>query len=103
MLQLKEINMDNALAKDALSDSRKRIKSTALVHEMLYKNDSFDNINVQDYITELFGNLNMNANILLKLEGDNEVLNLGKALPFGLMMHELMMNSINLRVESNRN
>jgi PAS domain S-box-containing protein len=94
MLQLKEMNMDNALAKDALSDSRKRIKSTALVHEMLYKNDSFDNINVQDYITELFGNLNMNANILLKLEGDNEVLNLGKALPFGLMMHELMMNSI---------
>jgi two-component sensor histidine kinase len=88
------MNMDNALAKDALSDSRKRIKSTALVHEMLYKNDSFDNINVQDYITELFGNLNMNANILLKLEGDNEVLNLGKALPFGLMMHELMMNSI---------
>jgi PAS domain S-box-containing protein len=94
MLQLKEMNMDNALAKDALSDSRKRIKSTALVHEMLYKNDSFDNIQVKDYLTELFGNLNMNRNIKLQLDGDNEVLNLEKALPFGLMMHELMMNSM---------
>lgn len=94
MLQLKEMKMDNALAKDALSDSRKRIKSTALVHELLYKNDSFDNIYVKDYIKELFGNLNMNSNINLILEGENEVLNLSKALPFGLMMHELMMNSI---------
>ena len=49
---------------------------------------------MKDYLTELFGNLNMNRNIKLQLDGDNEVLNLEKALPFGLMMHELMMNSM---------
>lgn len=94
MLQLKELNIDNELAKIALSDSRKRIKSTALVHEMLYKNDLFDNIQLKEYITELFNNLNVNSNIMLVLEGDNHTFNLIKALPFGLMMHELMMNSI---------
>lgn len=93
MLQLKEMNLDNKLAIEALSDSRKRIKSTALVHEMLYRNETFDNVNLIQYIKELFGNLNMNPNIILEIEGDEHVLELSMALPFGLMMHELMMNS----------
>ncbi|MDP3557212.1 MAG: PAS domain S-box protein [Bacteroidota bacterium] len=93
MLQLKELNLDNEIAKIALSDSRKRIKSTALVHEMLYRNDTFDNIKLHDYITELFKNLNSNPSISLILEGENYVLDHNKALPFGLLVHELMMNS----------
>jgi PAS domain S-box-containing protein len=93
MLQLKEINIDNPQAKEALSDSRKRIKSTALVHEMLYRNESFDRVVMQEYLTELFNNLNPNPKITLMLNGDNPVFDLRMALPFGLMMHELMMNS----------
>jgi two-component sensor histidine kinase len=92
MLQLKEMLIDNPAAKEALSDSRRRIKSTALVHEMLYKNEAFDKISIHDYLKELFSNLN--SEITLVTEGDNEYLNLNKAQPFGLMMHELMMNSI---------
>jgi PAS domain S-box-containing protein len=94
MLQLKEINIENESAKEALRDSRKRIKSTALVHEMLYRNDSFDQVLMQEYLTELFDNLHTNPGIKLAIEGDNPVLDLNRALPFGLMMHELMMNSI---------
>ena len=93
MLQLKEMNLENIAAKEALSDSRKRIKSTALVHEMLYRNDTFDNIKLIDYVNELFNNLNVNPNIQLDLAGENFVLGIDKALPFGLMLHELMMNS----------
>lgn len=93
LLQLKEMNLENEAAKEALSDSRKRIKSTALVHEMLYRNETFDKIQLKEYLTELFGNLNSNPNIMLRLEGDNHIFELNKALPFGLMVHELMMNS----------
>lgn len=93
MLQLKEMNLDSETAKDALRDSRKRIKSTALVHEMLYRNDSFDNLKLKEYIPELFKNVNINPSIMLDFEGDDYVLELSKALPFGLMLHELMMNS----------
>lgn len=93
MLQLKEMNLENESAKEALSDSRKRIKSTALVHEMLYRGESFDNVQLKQYIKELFSNLNINSNILLDLEGEDHVFDLNKALPFGLMLHELMMNS----------
>ncbi len=93
MLQLKEMNLDNETAKEALKDSRKRIKSTALVHEMLYRNDSFDNLKLKEYVPELFKNVNVNSNIMLDFDGDDYVLDLNKALPFGLMLHELMMNS----------
>jgi PAS domain S-box-containing protein len=93
MLQLKEMNLENEVAKEALSDSRKRIKSTALVHEMLYRNDNFDNIKLNDYVVELFNNLNTDKNIQLDFDGENHVLGVNKALPFGLMLHELMMNS----------
>jgi PAS domain S-box-containing protein len=92
MLHLKEMLIDNEEAKHALSDSRRRIKSTALVHEMLYRNDLFDKISLRDYLEQLFNNLN--SDIELVIEGDDTYLNLTKALPFGLMMHELMMNSI---------
>jgi len=94
MLQLKEMQLDNELAKDALRDSRKRIKSTALVHEMLYRKDSFDNLKLLEFIPELFKNVNVNDNIILDFDGDDYVLDLNKALPFGLMLHELMMNSL---------
>jgi PAS domain S-box-containing protein len=83
VLQLKEMNIDNPSAKEALSDSRKRIKSTALV----------DRVPLNEYLTELFNSLNSKSTILLELSGENPVFGLNKALPFGLMMHELMMNS----------
>ena len=93
MLQLKEMNLDNDLAKEALKDSRKRIKSTALVHEMLYRNETFDNLHMHEYLNELFTNLNSNPKTSIVIEGENHILDLNKALPFGLLMHELMMNS----------
>jgi len=94
MLQLKEMQLDNEMAKDAIRDSRKRIKSNALVHEMLYRKDSFDNLKLLEFIPELFKNVNVNDNIILDFDGDDYVLDLNKALPFGLMLHELMMNSL---------
>lgn len=93
ILQLKEMNLENHDAKEALIDSRKRIKSTALVHEMLYRNETFDNIEMRNYLFELFNSLNSNPKYNFILNGDNYVFDLSKALPFGLMMHELMMNS----------
>lgn len=94
MLHLKEMSLTNEEAKNALSESRKRIKSTALVHEMLYRNDRFQNISVKEYISELFENIKLNPSIELVLEGDDEVLELDKSSSFGLLMHELIMNSM---------
>ncbi len=94
MLQLKELSLTDNQAKEALIESRKRIKSTALVHEMLYRNDRFNNISINEYITELFENLKPNPSIELILEGEDQLLELNKASSFGLLMHELIMNTM---------
>ncbi len=93
LLQLQEMNITNEEAKEALVLSRKRIKSTALIHELLYRSESFQSINVQDYLTELFNYLKIDDTIQLKLNGDIVNINLSTALPLGLMLNEIMLNS----------
>lgn len=93
LLQLQEMNINNAEVKEALALSRKRIKSTALIHELLYRSESFQNVKLKDYLTELFHLLKMNVNTLLLLKGDEVTMNLFTAMPLGLMLNEIMLNS----------
>lgn len=93
LLQLQEMNITNKEAKEALILSRKRIKSTALIHELLYRSESFQSINLQDYLTELFNYLKIDDTIQLQLNGDIVNINLSTALPLGLMLNEIMLNS----------
>lgn len=94
MLQIKELSIDNEEAKEIFSDSRLRIKSTALVHEMLYRNDRFDNISLKEYVLELFNNIKIKPSLKLTLSGDDYFLQLDKSFSLGLLMHELIMNSM---------
>jgi PAS domain S-box-containing protein len=93
LLQLKELNIQNEEAKEALNSSRKRIKTTALIHELLYRNESFHDISFKDFVAELFDLLKTNDSILLEYTGDDVSFNLTTALPLGLMLNELMLNS----------
>lgn len=93
LLQLQEMNIDNAEVKEALVLSQKRIKSTALIHELLYKSESFQNIDLKEYLSELFKHLKMNDKIQLDLNGDVLSLDLTKAMPLGLLLNEIMLNS----------
>ena len=103
MLLLKEMNVENEEAIEALKSSRKRIKSTALIHEMLYRIDTLDKIRIKDYLLELFTILNENKNIELNVSGDDYILDLTLSLPFGLLMHELMMNSLKHSLKGEKN
>lgn len=93
LLHLQELNLQSEEAKEALNESRKRIRSTALVHELLYRKESFSSISINDYVTELFSNLRINKNAELVLSGDQILVDLTTAMPLGMMMNEIMMNS----------
>lgn len=93
MLQLQELNMTNPEAKEALSSSRKRIKTTALIHEMLYRDETFNKISLKEFITELFGLLRMSDRYQLEIHGKDKEFNLTTALPLGLILNEIMVNS----------
>ncbi len=97
ILHLQEININNDEAVKALRESRLRIKSTALLHEMLYQNESIDKICIKEYLMELFNDINnsMGSNFhKLTIEGDDGFLQLHNAVAAGLLFNELFTNSI---------
>ncbi|WP_254568241.1 histidine kinase dimerization/phosphoacceptor domain -containing protein [Oscillatoria sp. HE19RPO] len=82
-----------------LRDSQNRIASMALIHEKLYHSDTLAKIDFNDYIESLTSNLfscySINAQkVLLKLDIENVSLNLDTAIPCGLLLNELVSNSL---------
>lgn len=93
MLQLQELTITNREVREALAGSRKRIKTTALIHEMLYRDDTFNRISIKHFVTELFELLKTSDDYKLHLHGEDRSFNLTTALPLGLILNEIMTNS----------
>ena len=53
LLQMQMWNVEDESAKIALQHSQLRIQSIALVHEKLYQNETFADINISDFAREL--------------------------------------------------
>ena len=89
--------VDEPRAKEILSEIKNRIYSMSVVHERLYRSQNFSEIHIQEYlefiVTELrksFGHL---ANIELRFDIDDICLGIEKAIPFGLIVNELVTNT----------
>ncbi|RME99486.1 MAG: PAS domain S-box protein [Chloroflexi bacterium] len=85
---------------EALRDSQHRIRSMALVHEKLYQSQDLAHINPAEYIrslvTQLF-NSYQNMATLVRFESDVDksvMLNIDQAIPCGLIINELVTNSL---------
>lgn len=98
------LNLQSFILKDdkvtrALKECRYRIKAMALVHESLYKSDNFKAVNVRDYVTRLVNDLLKghgyadNA-IRVTLDLDDVNINLNTLIPLGLVMNEIVTNSL---------
>ena len=75
-----------------------RIKSIALIHEKLYQSQNLSKINFAEYIpqlaSELYHSYEINHSIDLDVKVENVLLDINKALPCGLIINELITNSI---------
>jgi two-component sensor histidine kinase/HAMP domain-containing protein len=96
-LQSKKIEIKEY--KDIFNESQNRIKSMALVHENLYKSDNFAGIELSDYIRSLVNYLirtyNVNYNKIKQVINiDKIILSIDKSIPFGLIINELVTNSL---------
>lgn len=87
---------DDAL--EAFSESRNRIHAMALVHERLYSSEDFSRIDMHAYISqiahELIDVLGAGATIQLDLNVEELNLDISKAIPCGLILNELITNSL---------
>lgn len=80
-------------------DSQNRVKSMALVHEKLYQSSDFGKILFRDYVKNLCSHLNHSyynrgCIILFLYEIDDISIDIQYAIPCGLILNELISNSI---------
>jgi PAS domain S-box-containing protein len=96
--------------KEALAlftDSYNRVRSMALIHEKLYQSQNLAQIDAADYIPNLVSGLFRSYSVSsqainLKIEVDNIWLDADTAIPCGLMMNELVSNSLKYAFPSGR-
>lgn len=101
-LQLSTIT-DDAIRR-ILRDSQARIKTMALVHEKLYETTDFSNIDLIDYIKNLFEFLTSiykspNENIQCKISGKSYKVNIDTIIAIGLITNEIITNSFKYAFE----
>lgn len=105
LLYLQSTKYKNKEIDALIEESQKHIHSIALVHEMLYQEDTLSLISMEKYIQELTtklqqvsSNKDIQYNILIK---DIE-LPIDYATTFGLIINELVINSLKYAFNSNK-
>lgn len=98
LLNLQILETKNESAVKALTESSARVKSMGLVHEMLYQTENLSSISISEYIHDLCKQLyNIysidSTRIELKLDIEDIYFNIDTAIPFGLILNELISNS----------
>jgi len=84
--------------KEEFLKSKSRIESIALVHEMLYRHENFESIDFNSYIHRLsdliLGMFASDKNISIHIESDKKNMPLNVMVQLGIMVNELLTNSI---------
>jgi PAS domain S-box-containing protein len=85
---------------EAFRESQDRVISMALIHEELYNGNKFETLDFSKYIRELVEKLFQiyrldDKNICLHMDlEENAFLNMDNAVPFGIIVNELVSNSL---------
>jgi len=99
ILNLQSSYVTDSYALSLLKESQNRIKTMAYIHESLYQNKTFTSINFSEYISTLTNNILQSyaasiQKVRLELDIQKIILNLDTSIPAGLIINELVTNSI---------
>lgn len=101
ILRMQARKSTNDEVKSILQEAENRLNSMAIVHERLYKNATVANVVLKDYLTELMEVLSQqhhqlipNFNHIIEDTTDGLILNLDTTVTIGLIVNELVTNSL---------
>lgn len=99
LLRLQSDHVDDPTALDALQQGHDRVRSMALIHQNLYKEENLTGVNTKAYFTKLITGLFKSNNIYedrIRLDLDVSELNLDvdTIVPIGLITNELITNTL---------
>lgn len=98
LLSLQTKNTRSKAAIEALEEGKSRVKAMALIHQKLYQNDDLSVIEMQSYIESLINSVQSvykkgGHNINITVDAEDVELDIDRAIPFGLILNELVSNS----------
>lgn len=107
LLNLQSYTIDDPGVKDLFTMSLQRISSMASIHEMLYRSDDFSGIHYKDYLDNLLYSLidsfkGRDNNVTYTLNMDDIVLNINTSIPLGLLVNEIITNSLKHGIPGDR-
>jgi two-component sensor histidine kinase len=99
LLNLQAAQITDTATIDALRESQNRIRSMALIHEKLYQSSDLTQVDFAGYLGSLVNSLaqtyrKKTARIAVKVEAEKIDLNIDTAIPCGLIVNELVSNSL---------
>ncbi len=108
LLSLQTNYIDDNIALDVLKESQNRVKTMAMIHEKLYQSNDFVNIKFDDYILRLISDLFYSYNIQEdhikpEIQVEDVKLNIETAVPCGLIISELVSNSLKYAFPEGKN
>lgn len=97
MLDLQAMGSKNEDLKNQLRESRLRIQSIALIHELLYESDNFSRLKFNDHVAKLVNTILETVEVdrvNVDYEMENIILNVNQAIPCALIINELITNAL---------
>ncbi len=99
LLNLQADKIKDSEAREKYTESIGRIKSMAIIHELLYRSKNLSKINIKDYLEELVRfisstySVNKDIKVNLKILVTDKYIEIDKAIPCGIIINELLSNS----------
>lgn len=97
MMQLQAMEEEDQNLQRKLYDSVVRIRTMVTIHELLYESRSFTRIdfseNLKKLISMIVETFRSNQNVEIDLQCDPIVLNVNQAIPFSLIVNEIITNA----------
>lgn len=99
MLNLQAMHITDDAVQSVFAESQGRVQSIALVHETLYESEDLSSVNFVDYIHTLVNTViqaqsSPYRNVSTEVEAGDIRLAIGIAIPCGLIINELVTNSL---------
>lgn len=99
LLSIQSGRVDDPLILEILQDSQNRVRSMALIHEKLYQSENIAQVDLTEYADGLARYLfslyrKTDEPITMDIQGDGVQLSVDEAVPCGLILNELISNSL---------
>lgn len=99
LLSMQSDSANDAPLASALRESQRRVHSMAMIHEMLYASSNLSDIDFAEYIralaAEVFSSYGLDpARVQLAFELQPLLFEIGRAIPCGLILNELLSNAL---------